>query len=257
MQYDLTRPNTGRMIDYYLGGTHNFEIDRQFADQIAKQFPVMREQMIMERARLQSLVQFFYDQGIRAIIDFGSGLPTCRNTHLVAHAIDPNIKVIYCDIDPVTAAYGQEILLGEKNVVFLQGDACAPLSVLDAPEVRALLEDHRRVGFNHLTLGHLLTDEQLRQSWQALYAWAAPDSYLAVSIPSKVWETNAYLLKITESYRRAGIISYYRLPAELETFIPPWKLTQEGIREGALYEIPNGTFTKSVAITYSMMLHKE
>ena len=256
MQYDLTRPNTGRMFDYFLGGTHNFEIDRRFADQVDKQFPVLHQQLMVERANLKSIIQSYYDQGIRAIVDFGSGLPTCGNTHLAAHAIDPAIKVIYCDIDPVTAAYGQEILLGVNNTIFLQGDVSAPLNILDAPEARALLADNRQVGFNYLMLGHLLTDEQLHQSWQDIYQWAAPQSYMTVTLASTAWETDSYLVKITESYRRANISSYYRSPVDLEAFIPPWKLTPAGIRDGVICQVPHGDVMTSVALSNTMLLYK-
>jgi hypothetical protein len=42
MEYDLSLPCSGRMIDYWLGGTHNFEIDRRLADQLERPFPLMR-----------------------------------------------------------------------------------------------------------------------------------------------------------------------------------------------------------------------
>jgi hypothetical protein len=257
MQYDLTKPNPGRMFDYWLGGTHNFEIDRQFADQIAKQFPVVRELTKIERGRIKSIVRFFYEHGIRSIVDFGSSLPTCDNTHLVAHEIDPQIKVVYSDIDPVTSAYGQELLLGEPNAIYVHADAATPLVVLDAPETRALLGDNRRVGFISSILGHLLTDAQLRYSFQTLYDWAAPDSYYAMTVPSKDWVTEPHMNEIVESYRRANLLSSYRSPMELEPLLAPWKLTGEGIARAGHFELPSGSSTKSIVITYSMMLHKE
>ena len=33
---DASKPSAGRMYDYYLGGNHNFEVDRQAADQVLK-----------------------------------------------------------------------------------------------------------------------------------------------------------------------------------------------------------------------------
>lgn len=257
MQYDLTKPNPGRMFDYWLGGTHNFEIDRQFADQIAKQFPLVRELTKTERGRIKPFVQFFYEQGIRAIIDFGSSLPTCNNTHEVAHEIDPQIKVVYVDIDPVTAAYGQELLLGKPNVIYLQGDAAKPLTILEAPETRALLGDNRRVGFTSLNLGHLLTDAQWRDSFQALYNWAAPDSYFAMTLPSQDWVTEPFLMQIVESYRRANLLSFYRSREQLKPLLAPWQLTGKGIADAGDYESLYGNSTRRIVITYAMMLHKE
>jgi len=257
MQYDLTKPNTGRTFDYWLGGSHNFEIDRQFADHIAQQWPFIRDQVLGERKRIQDFVQKFYDQGMRAIVDFGSGLPTCNNTHIAAHKIDPKIRVVYCDIDPITVAYGHEILEGQPNVLFLQGDASKPLAILDAPETRALLENNRLVGFNFLSLAHMLTDQQLGEAWRTLYDWAMPGSSMAVSVPAKEWETNPYMNRLVQSYRQVNLFSYYRSPAEFEKLYAPWKLTPEGILACNPSEIPDGDKTKTVRITYVMTLYKE
>lgn len=257
MQYDLTKPNTGRTIDYWLGGTHNFEIDRQFADRIEAMWPLTRKQVLDERNRIKSIVPFYYEHGIHAIIDFGSGLPTCDNTHIVAHQLDPEIRVVYCDIDLVTAAYGQEILLGESNVIFLQGDASNPLSVLNTSETRALLGDNRLVGFNFLSLAHLLSDEQLSAALQTLYHWAAPGSFLALTAPSKEWETDPYMNRLVQSYRRANVFSFYRTRDEIEKLTLPWKLTADGIQLCNPTEIPDGDKTKIVRITYAMTAYKE
>lgn len=257
MQYDLTKPNTGRTIDYWLGGTHNFEIDRQFADRIAAQWPLTPKQCIDERRRIKLSVQSHFAHGIRAIVDFGSGLPTCGNTHIAAHELDPEIRVVYCDIDPVTTAYGQEILLGQPNVVFLNGDAANPLTILEAPETRALLGDNRLIGINFMFLLHMMTDEQLRDAWQTLYAWAAPGSRMTLTVPSQLWETNAYMNRIVQSYRRANIGSQYRSPAEIEKLLTPWKLTAEGIEEVNPTEIPDGDTIQIVNISYTMTVYKE
>ena len=257
MQYDLTKPNTGRTFDYWLGGTHNFEIDRQFADRIAAQWPFTLQQVRDERNRIKRIVEAYYQHGIRAIVDFGSGLPTCGNTHIVAHQLDPEIRVVYCDIDPVTAAYGQEILGTERNVVFLQGDAAKPLAIMDAPETRALFGDNRLVGYNFLSLAHMMNDEQLRSAWQTLYDWSAPGSRLTALIPSRLWETDPYMNRIVQSYRRVNLNSQYRTIPEIENLISPWKLTSEGILEVNPTEIPDGDKTKIVKITYLMTLYKD
>lgn len=257
MQYDLTKPHTGRMIDYWLGGSHNFEIDRQFADRVSQQWPVARQQAEAERGRTRAIVQFFYEHGIRSVIDFGSGLPTCENTHLAAQAIDPEIKVVYSDIDPVTVAYGQEILCDQPNVIYLPGNAIQPLTILDAPETRALLGDNRRVGFCCLTLVHLFSDEEVRACWKTLYDWAAPASFLGIMVPTEDWLTDPFLFKTVEFYRRANIWSNFRSPQELKKLFGDWKLTETGIQPVGMACFPNGDSVHTVPITYLMILHKE
>lgn len=256
MQFDLTRPNTGRTIDYWLGGTHNFEIDRQFADQVSRQYPLARQMTEDNRALVKRAVPFFNAHGIRALIDFGSSLPTCENTHIVAHALDPNIKVVYSDIDPITVAYAQDLLSGNPNAIYLQCDAARPHEVLDSPLTRRLLGDERRVGFIFLGLAHLLKDEQLRPAWRELYDWAAPGSYMMVNVPSEHWDNDPAMSAIRDSYRRANIYASFRTPTQLEEIMTPWQLTEEGIRVNAQWGLPPSENVSLSVTTYSMMLFR-
>lgn len=255
MQLDLTAPNTGRMIDYWLGGDHNFEIDRQLADQVSAAFPVAVQTTKESRELVGRCVKYFYAQGIRAIIDFGSSLPTCDNTHLVAHTLDPEIRVIYSDIDPITVAYAQDLLRGEKNVIYLQANAAHPGDILDSPLTRALLGDERRVGFVFLNLTHLLMDDELRSSWPALYEWAAPGSLLAMSGASEHWDSDPDLIAVRDSYRRANIASRFRMAAQMIELASPWSLIEEGVRLNADWGLPPGPAPSRI-VGYSMMFRK-
>jgi hypothetical protein len=40
---DLSRPSIARIYDYFLGGSHNFAVDRAMAEQALKVIPDMRE----------------------------------------------------------------------------------------------------------------------------------------------------------------------------------------------------------------------
>jgi hypothetical protein len=52
------------------------------------------------RGFLQRAVSIVAEAGVKQFIDIGSGLPTMENTHEVAHAADPGIRVAYVDNDP-------------------------------------------------------------------------------------------------------------------------------------------------------------
>lgn len=256
MQFDLTKPNTGRIVDYWMGGSHNFEIDRQLADQVVQQFPVIADLARHQRALVKRFVEFYYARGIRAIVDFGSSLPTCDNTHLIAHALDPQIKVVYSDIDPITIAYGQDLLRGNPNAIYLSCDAAEPRGVLESPETRALLGAERRVGIIFLGLAPMLSDEQVRSAWQTLYEWAAPGSYLGVSIQSEHWSSEPDLLAVRNSYGRSNILAYPRTLAQIRELIPPWHLTEEGIQPNANWGAPPPAEPPRI-VGYSMMLSRE
>ncbi len=255
MQLDLTHPNTGRVLDFWLGGSHNFEIDRQLAEQVSKSFPVVVQVAKDSRAMVRRCVEHFYAHGIRTIFDFGASLPTAENTHIVASDISPDIKVVYSDIDSVTVAYAQDLLRVNPNAIYLQADAATPHAVLDSPLTARLIGDDRRVGIVFLNLALLLTDDGLRQSWRALYDWAAPGSYLAVSAPNPTWESDPQLMPVRESYRRANIIVRFRSPEETLQLASPWQLTEEGIATNTAWPLPPSDPTVR-AIGYSMMLRR-
>jgi hypothetical protein len=255
MQLDLTRPNNGRVIDYWLGGSHNFEIDRRLGDEATKKFPLLSQLVRESRALVRRGVEYFYARGIRALLDFGAALPTCENTHLVAHKLDSNIKVVYSDIDPITVAYGQELLQGKANVIYLQCDAAEPRTVLDAPETKALLGDERRVGIVFLSLAHLFSDAQLRNSWKTLYDWAASDSYMIASATNELWDSEPDLIAVRDAYRRAGTAGYNRSLAQLMEAISPWQVTEEGVADDANWGLPQA-IPPQRRIGFSMMLRK-
>ena len=98
---DASRPNAGRIYDYLLGGNHNFEIDRQAADQLKQMVPQMDQFVRLTRWFLGEAVRRLIDQGFSKFLDFASGLPTVDHIHQIA---PEKTKVIYSDIDPVTVA---------------------------------------------------------------------------------------------------------------------------------------------------------
>ncbi len=255
MQFDLTRPNTGRMLDYWLGGDHNFEIDRHLADQISQTYPLIQQLTIDARRQIKWSVQSLYARGLRVLIDFGSSLPTTENAHIVAHRIDRTVRVVYSDIDPITVAYGQELLRDVPNVLYLQCDAKDPTTVLDSPLTRELIGAERRVGFSFFGLAQLMPDDQLRSSLRALYDWAAPGSFLTMDVPSEHWLTDPDFASVIETYRRSNVYAFYRSAAELRSQFPPWILAPEGIQPNTEWTDPHSVLPGRI-YAYRMMLYK-
>lgn len=255
MQFDLTRPNSGRMIDYWLGGNHNFEIDRQLADQVTQKLPIVRQEVAENRELVKRGVAYMYARGLRAIIDFGAALPTCENTHIIAHQVDPAIKVVYSDIDPITVAYGKELLQGNPNAIYLQGDAADPEGVLDAPETQRLLGNERRVGIMFLALGHMMPEDRLRQSGRRIYDWVAPGSFMFVSHASENWNTDPELVAVKNLYGASNVQAYYRSPSEVRDLVQPWQVTSEGIVDYRYWNLPPPPETTR-HVGYAMMLTK-
>ena len=113
---DPSRPSAGRMYDYFLGGNHNFEVDRQAAEQVIKLLPFMPKALRLQRWPLQDIaVELSEKRGFDVIIDFASGLPTNDHIH---QKVKPGTIVIYSDYDPVVVEYARDILKDAANTYF-------------------------------------------------------------------------------------------------------------------------------------------
>jgi len=111
LDISLNKPSSGRIYDYLLGGTHNYAIDRAFAEEQLKVTPDMRDGARLNRAFLGRAVRYAVERGIRQFVDIGSGLPTAGNVHEVADDAAPGeCRVVYIDNEPVARAHA-EILL--------------------------------------------------------------------------------------------------------------------------------------------------
>src|SRR3954466_12159445 len=76
---DTSRPSPARMYDYILGGTENYEIDREAAETVRASMPDLEDAAWANRGFLQRSVRWLAEQGIRQFIDIGAGLPTRNN----------------------------------------------------------------------------------------------------------------------------------------------------------------------------------
>jgi len=75
------KPSPARMYDYFLGGYHNFAIDRAAAEQVIALYPDAPRVTQANRAFLRRAVHFMLDRGIDQFLDLGSGIPTIGNVH--------------------------------------------------------------------------------------------------------------------------------------------------------------------------------
>ncbi|GAB3955900.1 hypothetical protein GCM10027614_66590 [Micromonospora vulcania] len=124
-EIDLTRPSAARVYDYFLGGAHNFEIDRQLAEQIASMTPNLAATMRSGRDFLRRAVRVLLDAGIDQFLDIGSGIPTVGNVHEVAQG-NPKAQVVYVDIDPVAVAHSRDLLAGNELTGVIHADLREP-----------------------------------------------------------------------------------------------------------------------------------
>ncbi|HEX5405690.1 MAG TPA: SAM-dependent methyltransferase [Pseudonocardiaceae bacterium] len=108
---DLEHPSVARVYDFYLGGTANWAIDREFGKKVLSRFPLLRPIAKANRLFLHRAVRHLVRQGVRQFIDIGAGVPTMGNTHQVADQLAPNQShVVYVDNEPVAVAHSEVLL---------------------------------------------------------------------------------------------------------------------------------------------------
>lgn len=142
---DLDRPSVARVYDYFLGGAHNFAVDRQLAEAIDGITPVFGDTMRANRAFLRRAVRFLVGSGVTQFLDIGSGIPTVGNVHDIARRADPSARVVYVDIDPIAVSHSRVILAGDPRTAVIQADARDTDRILDDPETTQVLDLDRPV----------------------------------------------------------------------------------------------------------------
>jgi trans-aconitate methyltransferase len=179
---DLERANAARMYDYFLGGAHNFAVDRETAERAIAAFPGIRESARANRTYLGRVVRWCVEQGIDQFLDLGSGVPTVGNVHEVAHAVSPAARVAYVDVEPVAVAHAQAILadLDHPGVTVTRADMRDPDTVLAAPGVAGLIDLTRPLGLLAVAVLHFVEGDV--GALLARYrARLAPGSVVAIS----------------------------------------------------------------------------
>jgi S-adenosyl methyltransferase len=219
-------PNLARMYDYYLGGSDHYVTDAVQAEQVCGVLPCMTMVARSNRAFLRRAVRFMAQAGIGQFIDIGSGLPTVVNTHEVAQSVNPDVRVVYVDNEPIAVNHGRRILAETANAVMIQADVREPDTLLNHPELTAL----------GVLLGGVLVfidqDEDPAGLVAAYRGACAPGSYLAVShltADDADPTTREQVNTMAEVYRGSGGVLYVRDRDEFTRWFDGTELVSPGV----------------------------
>ncbi|MBW4720235.1 SAM-dependent methyltransferase [Saccharothrix obliqua] len=179
---DLNRPSAARMYDYFLGGSHNFAVDREAAKAVERIYPGMSGAARANRSFLRRAVRHLLDRGVDQFLDLGSGIPTVGNVHEIAQQANPDARVVYVDVEPVAVAHSTALLANNPNATVIQADLRSPKSVLEDETARAVLDFDRPIGLLMVAVLHFVPDSDEPHNVVAEYREALPPgSYLAIS----------------------------------------------------------------------------
>ncbi len=229
---DTTKPNAGRIYDYLLGGHHNFEVDRQAAEQLLKLVPFLPKSARLQRWCLQDLaVELTEKRGFDIIIDFASGLPTQDHIHTM---VPEGTTVIYSDRDPITVEYAREILAGIPNVHYFQADLRRPEDLLNRPEVQEVLKGRRDVALVLWGVAAFMTDEEISHVARYLYDWAddKKNCWAFQAQLSTIDVNNPEVIKSLKIYEQTGEPAHIRSLEKYKQLIHPWHADGKGFLTG-------------------------
>ncbi|MGH4006676.1 MAG: SAM-dependent methyltransferase [Pseudonocardiaceae bacterium] len=226
---DLEHPSIARVYDYYLGGSHNFAVDRRVARRAIELWPELPLIMQANRAFLRRSVRYLLRQGITQFLDLGSGIPTEGNVHEVAQAASPEARVVYVDIDSVAVAHSRAILDGNPGADVVQADLRDVAAILDDPRAKRLIDPAQPLGVLMVFILHFFPDEEDAAGIIGRYrTMIAPGSHLVVShagYPGSPDEVGP----VVEHYRRTTAPLTMRTPSEIEGLLEGFDLVAPGL----------------------------
>ena len=226
----LDRPNPARMYDYFLGGHHNFEVDRIAADQICKVYPDAANAARTNRAFLQRAMAFLLSQGVDQFLDLGSGMPTVGNVHEVAQDRLPSARVVYVDSDPIAVAQSRALLEDTHNTIIVQSDIREPEVVLTNPDVAALLDFQRPIALLMAAIVHFVPDDAQANRIVQTYVNKLPKgSYLVLSHVSHDQAPPELVAQIEQLYARSTQPLRARSRDQITAFFEGFSIVEPGI----------------------------
>ncbi|MDX3243415.1 SAM-dependent methyltransferase [Streptomyces sp. ME18-1-4] len=229
---DISVPSVSRIYDYYLGGSYNFEVDREAARRAMEFLPGLPKISQANRAFMRRAVRYAVGEGITQFLDIGSGIPTFGNVHEVAQAAGPGARVVYVDHDPVAVAHSEAVLADNADADVVAADLRKPQEILGSPQVERLIDLERPVALLLVALLHFVED--------------ADDPYAAVAEFGAALAPGSLLVLTHASYegiplppeRAEGAVDVYkdirnplvmRSRAEIERFFEGYDMVEPGL----------------------------
>jgi hypothetical protein len=228
-EIDLERPSAARMYDFYLGGSHNFAVDRHTAQEAMKAMPDLPQIMQANRAFLRRVVRYLVEAGVTQFIDIGSGIPTVGNVHEVVHEVDPTRRVTYVDVDPIAVAHSRAILADNPNARIIQADLLDPDGIVDHPEIRSFLDLDQPVAVLLNAVLHFVSDSESPGTLLGrIHDGVAPGSYLSISHASHVGQPDKSS-KVEKVYQRTPTPMTFRSQDQVTELFNGWTLVDPGV----------------------------
>jgi len=227
---DDKRPHVGRIYDYVLGGTDNYEVDRVAAQQIIAKMPAYPRWARLNRAFLGYVGRRWASESRARVLDLGSGLP--KQGHLNSWLL--NARILFVDNDPLAVVEGRQLLASTPDMGYVEGDIRDAAKML--AQVESFFGTERPVAVGCIGVGYFLSDDQFRNLMQQLHGFCAPGTSMAISFPAVTGgsDPEETVRTLVEIARLAGINLYHRTAEQIGELVKPWHMITTGPLEAWL-----------------------
>ncbi|GAA4710217.1 SAM-dependent methyltransferase [Phytohabitans rumicis] len=230
---DLDSPSPARVYDYFLGGSHNFAVDREMAARLSAIKPNLGDTMRANRAFLRRAVRFLAEAGVRQFLDLGSGVPTVGNVHEIAQKHAADARVVYVDIDPIAAAHSASILAVDPQADVIRADLLDADRVLADPTVRGLIDFAEPVAVLLVGVLHHLPGTRPLDAVRRYRDAIAPGGYLVLSVATfegrPESEMEPFKQEYDKAYGRGADTMTLRSRAEALAYFDGFALLEPGL----------------------------
>jgi hypothetical protein len=230
---DMTIASPARMYDFYLGGSHNYPVDREAARKALSVVPHGQEVARANRRFLVRVVKHLAQNGIDQYIDIGAGIPTSPNVHEVARSVIPSARVVYVDNDTDVTMQNREMLAGiDDGVRAIYGDVRYPLNIIYDQALREVIDFSRPVGMLFVAILHFLTNGEDPYNGVSVFTQrVATGSHVAISHITNDGTNPEIVSAIRHAYAHASAPAVFRTRKEIEVLFNGLVLVSPGIVE--------------------------
>jgi O-methyltransferase involved in polyketide biosynthesis len=221
MTIDISRPHIGRIYDYVLGGTQNYEADRIAAEAMMAIIPAYPRWARINRSFLGHVGKRWAAEGMKQVLDLGSGLPT--QGHFNERL--PEAKILFSDFDPLTVAQAQQLLAYTPDMAYANIDLRDPDALI--AQAAEFFGANRALAVGGIGVMYFLTDDEIRSLMKRLHDYCAPGTVMALSFHHMPVGTDPGMIErvIDEGRKHARINFFLRTAEHMAELIAPWRLT--------------------------------
>ncbi|MCC9309162.1 SAM-dependent methyltransferase [Kitasatospora sp. RB6PN24] len=229
---ELRRPTRARLDDTLLGGKDNLPPDRAAAEALLKVAPAFRQSLHARREfAVRALSYLARVHGVRDVLVLGAGLPAEPAVHAVVQAVQPAVRAVYVDDDPMVLTHLRARLNCRPpgRIAAVLGQLGRPEELLATSPVKALLEPGRPVVLVVESALEFMPDEQDPQGCLAALVEALPPgswvvlAHATADFTPKAWE------KVAAVFARHRLPIHPRSVEEVAGFLDGLRLSAPGL----------------------------